>query len=284
LPADRAGRNIAGRTDDRRTQGQTMTIRMIAAGLALALAVSGCSKPADPAPTAAAGKPGRGGPPKAPADPMAGARTYLCANDEELHVVFNREKTAATVRMDDGVAAYLPREQKTGIEAYTDGTRTLGVSTSGDLAYTETPAPPKVCRAPVGDPVGVKEKEKAVSGDLPAPKASDVTRNLTVADKGKTIDMKVGEKVSISLVGIPTAGYVWAADKTPSCVKVTSGPSGPTIAAQKQPGYAGGNHWEVLVVEAVKPGDGDLVLAMRRPWENKSEPDAETFTVKLKVK
>ena len=34
----------------------------------------------------------------------------------------------------------------------------------------------------------------------------------------------------------------------------------------------------------VKPGEGDLILAMRRPWENKAEPDAEKFTVTLKAK
>jgi len=67
-------------------------------------------------------------------------------------------------------------------------------------------------------------------------------------------------------------------------VKVSDGPSGPTISAQNQPGYTGGNHWEVLVVEAVKTGEGDVVLAMRRPWENKSDPDAEKFTVKVQVK
>ena len=47
---------------------------------------------------------------------------------------------------------------------------------------------------------------------MPAPKASGATRNFTAADKGKTIEMKTGEKISISLVGIPTAGYVWAGD------------------------------------------------------------------------
>ena len=125
---------------------------------------------------------------------------------------------------------------------------------------------------------------QAASSDLPAPKAGGVTRNFTAADKGKTIEMKVGEKISISLVGIPTAGYVWAADAAPTFVIVSDGPSGPTISAQKQPGYTGGNHWEVLVVEAVKAGDGELVLAMRRPWEKKSDPDAEKFAVKLKVK
>lgn len=291
-----------------------MTIRMIAVGLALtlALAVGGCSKPADPASGASSAGPGRPGgqkAPKPPADPMAGAVTYDCYDGSQLHVVFSHATASALVRLDDDETLSLPREQKADLEAYTDGSHTLGVSKSGELAYTEAPAPPKVCRPPekvqgasdqgkdrdmstntarpgdhgAGDGK-MASKDSAASANLPAPKVGDVARNFTAADKGKTIEMKVGEKISISLVGIPTAGYVWAADTTPAFVKVSDGPSGPTIAAQNQPGYTGGNHWEVLVVEALKPGEGELVLAMRRPWENKSDPDAEKFSVKLNVK
>jgi predicted secreted protein len=281
-----------------------MTTRTIAAGLGLALALTfamaGCSKPADTAAKAGPGA-GRAGAPKPPADLMAGAKPYSCENGSTLRVVINKEKTAATVRLDDGVAVYLPREDKPGVDAYSDGDHTLGISAEGDFAYTEEPAPPKVCRAAEDEPPSGREPTTSdppksdrqgkaapelasASGDLPAPKVAGVTRNLTAADKGKTIEIKVGEKISISLVGIPTAGYVWAADTTPPFVKVSDGPSGPTIAAQNQPGYAGGNHWEVLVVEAVKPGEGDLVLAMRRPWESKAEPDAEKFTVTLKAR
>jgi len=121
------------------------------------------------------------------------------------------------------------------------------------------------------------------NGSLPAPVANGVSRNLTVADEGKTVAMKVGEKISISLVGVPTAGYLWAADKAPDFVKVSDGPGGPTSSAQLQPGFTGGNHWEVLIVEATKAGEGELVLGQRRPWEPKTEPADKTFKVKLKV-
>ncbi len=70
----------------------------------------------------------------------------------------------------------------------------------------------------------------------------------------------------------------------PDFIKITEGPGGPTVSDQKLPGFAGGNHWEVLVVEALKPGSGDLKLAMRRPWEDKAEADARSFSVKLSVK
>ena len=310
-------------------------MRMIAAGLVFALVVSGCSKAANPVPAAAAAsgatggasggaKPAHpGGPngPKPPADPMAGAIVYECDDGGELHVVFDAAAGTARVRPDADEAVSLPREQKADLEAYSDGGRTLGVSPSGVLAYTETPAPPRVCRlaakADVKDRSGAKDraaaaqapsppgasaakdkpapkdpeaskaqtpsKDQVASKDLIAPKAVGVTRNFTAADQGKTIEMKVGEKISISLVAIPTAGYVWVADASPSFVKVSDGPSGPTISAQTQPGYTGGSHWEVLVIEAVKSGDGDLLLAMRRPWQKPPDLNAESFSVKLRV-
>lgn len=287
---------------------------MLAVGLAVGLAAGGCSRSADIAPgTGPGGRPGavragRTAAPKPPADPMAGAKTYVCADDQELHVVFAGDRSAVTVRLADGVAAYLPRKRKdAGVEAYSNGDRTLGISTDGDMTYSEAPAPPEVCRKPDAKNGGKDDgkngakdaarsdgrqaggrkaavREAAMNADLPAPKADGVTRNFTAADKGKTIDMTVGEKVSVSLVGIPTAGYVWGTEAVPSVVKVSDGPSGPTVAAQNQPGYAGGNHWQVVVVEAVRTGEGELTLAMRRPWETHAEPDAETFAVRVRVK
>jgi hypothetical protein len=49
------------------------------------------------------------------------------------------------------------------------------------------------------------------------------------------------------------------------------------------PGFAGGNHWEVILVEAVAAGEGEIVLAQRRPWEDAAEPDADTFRFTLKA-
>jgi predicted secreted protein len=49
------------------------------------------------------------------------------------------------------------------------------------------------------------------------------------------------------------------------------------------PGFAGGNHWEVVVFEAVAAGEGEITLAQRRPWESTAEPDASTFKFMLKA-
>ena len=95
--------------------------------------------------------------------------------------------------------------------------------------------------------------------------------------------MKVGEKVAVALSGVPTAGYVWGASTPPAWVKATDGPGGATSSAQFLPGFAGGNHWEVVIFEAIAAGEGEIVLAQRRPWETEAEPDASTFKFTLKA-
>jgi predicted secreted protein len=122
-----------------------------------------------------------------------------------------------------------------------------------------------------------------VTESIPAPKVAGAVHALTAADAGKTFNVKVGEKVSIALVGVPTAGYVWGASKPPAWVKASDGPGGATSTAQMLPGFAGGSHWEVVVIEAVAAGEGEIVLAQRRPWESEAEPDADTFKFKLKA-
>ena len=61
------------------------------------------------------------------------------------------------------------------------------------------------------------------------------------------------------------------------------GPGGATTSAQFLPGFTGGNHWEVVIFEAVAAGEGEIVLAQRRPWEDAAEPDASTFKFTLKA-
>ena len=100
---------------------------------------------------------------------------------------------------------------------------------------------------------------------------------------GKTVEIKTGEKITVALSGVPTAGYVWAVSSPPAFVKVTDGPGGATSSAQFTPGFAGGNHWEVVIIEATAAGEAEITLAQRRPWEDKAEPDASTFKFKLKA-
>jgi predicted secreted protein len=118
------------------------------------------------------------------------------------------------------------------------------------------------------------------NGALPAPTPSDVTVRINAAQDGQTVQVGVNQRFAVELVGIPTAGYVWAPAQMPTFLTRAGDASGPTIAAQNQPGYAGGSHWEVLMFAATSAGTGELVLEQRRPWET-NEPPAHVFRVTI---
>jgi inhibitor of cysteine peptidase len=149
---------------------------------------------------------------------------------------------------------------------------------------TETPVvPAPEPEKAAEETTGPAEEPAAAPAALPAPAATGVVRDVTLADAGATIAIKTGEKFSVSLSGVPTAGYVWMPEDLPSFLAKTDELGGPTTSAQQQPGFAGGNHWEVTVFEAKAAGEGELVMVQRRPWEDKAEPDNQRFSVKVKV-
>ncbi len=115
---------------------------------------------------------------------------------------------------------------------------------------------------------------------LPAPRPAGAAIEITRADEGKTVSVPVGAKVSVALVGVPTAGYLWGVAAAPEFLAKVETLGGPTIDAQRQPGFAGGNHWEVTVFEVKGPGKADLVFEQRRPWET-DQPASATFRVTI---
>ena len=136
----------------------------------------------------------------------------------------------------------------------------------------------------------VMSADKAIAA-APAASASDslvapptpagVTIHIRADKDGQMVAVPVNQRFAIELVGVPTAGYQWAPVQMPAFVtRVGDELTGPTIAAQRQPGYAGGNHWEVYVFAAIDAGSGDLVLVQRRPSEHDGAP-AATFRVTI---
>jgi predicted secreted protein len=119
-------------------------------------------------------------------------------------------------------------------------------------------------------------------GALPPPRRG-VATHVTAADNSKTVQVAVGAPFAVELIGVPTAGYLWKAAATPDFVKQTGTSGGPTSEAQKQPGFAGGNHWEVTTFVAERAGRGVLKFEQRRPWET-NEPAADTFSVTIEAK
>ena len=118
--------------------------------------------------------------------------------------------------------------------------------------------------------------ETSVSDSLLAPPTpADVTIHIRADKDGQTVHVPVNQRFAVELVGVPTAGYQWAPAQMPAFVtRAGEELTGPTIAAQNQPGYTGGNHWEVYTFAATGAGSGNLVMEQRRPWEHSGAPAA----------
>jgi predicted secreted protein len=138
-------------------------------------------------------------------------------------------------------------------------------------ACAPSQAPEPSANAPAAD---------ANNGALPAPTPQDVAVRINAAQDGQSVEVGVNQRFAVELVGVPTAGYVWAPAQMPAFLTRAGEATGPTIAAQNQPGYTGGSHWEVLMFAATQPGSGELVIEQRRPWES-NEPPAHTFRVTI---
>ncbi|MBL8547559.1 MAG: protease inhibitor I42 family protein [Hyphomonadaceae bacterium] len=116
---------------------------------------------------------------------------------------------------------------------------------------------------------------------VPAPTPSDVTTHITAEQNGQVVRVAVNQRFAVELVGVPTAGYVWAPAQIPAFVTRAGEASGNTSQAQSQPGFTGGNHWEVTMFSATAAGTGDIVMEQRRPWEGAGEAPNATFRVTI---
>ena len=124
------------------------------------------------------------------------------------------------------------------------------------------------------------EEVASVNEPVAAPTPDDVAISITAEQAGQTVEVGVNQRFAIELVGVPTAGYVWAPAQMPAFVQRAGETSGNTTQAQSQPGFTGGNHWEVTMFVATAPGTGEIVMEQRRPWES-TEPPNSTFRVTI---
>lgn len=134
--------------------------------------------------------------------------------------------------------------------------------------------------APAATTEGAAVSDTVSSNRVAAPTPSDVAVRINAAQAGQTITVGVGQRFAVELVGVPTAGYVWAPSQVPEFLTRAGEASGNTTQAQNQPGFVGGNHWEVLMFAATGPGTGELVLEQRRPWETSEAPN-QVFRVTI---
>jgi inhibitor of cysteine peptidase len=103
-------------------------------------------------------------------------------------------------------------------------------------------------------------------------------RWLTEADAGRTIELRAGDRLSISLGGNPTTGYSWGLAAVDERVLAPLGTPGYRASS----GGVGAGGVFAFEFEAVAVGRTALRLDYRRPWEKRRRP-AQTFKVNIKV-
>ncbi|MEQ8177173.1 MAG: protease inhibitor I42 family protein [Amphiplicatus sp.] len=144
----------------------------------------------------------------------------------------------------------------------------------------ETPAdePAPAAREPGEPSAEAPARATASAGSINAPIPDDVVTVIGEEDADKTVSVRIGTKIAVSLVGVPTAGYAWGVEEAPDFLEAAGETGGPTTTDQLQEGYAGGHHWEVFFFNVTAAGSGVLRLEQRRPWETDEAP-METFSV-----
>lgn len=100
---------------------------------------------------------------------------------------------------------------------------------------------------------------------------------LTLADVGKTIEIKKGRPFGVSLPAGGSTGYMWKVEEMDDNMlrKVGNQKLSPTSKA------IGSANKVTFTFIAQNSGEGNLKLCYLRPWEN--EEPSRTFEVTIKV-
>ena len=150
---------------------------------------------------------------------------------------------------------------------------------AASLAACETAPPPPLEPTPppivVNPPVTQDSQTGALNVPmdenvrLPPPNPGPVTLQLRRADNGKTFNLRVGQTLSVSLVGVETAGFAWRAPNTPPILHLNGQTTGPTSTDQiratgESTGAGAGPRWEVTTFETRAAGTATLVFEQHR--------------------
>jgi len=98
-------------------------------------------------------------------------------------------------------------------------------------------------------------------------------------DSGRTVGMKTGDVLEVTLPANPTTGYVWAVAECGENLKQLSEPEFESAS----PGLPGAGGKETFRFQALQPAKTVLKLAYRRPWEKNARP-AATFEITVRVR
>jgi len=114
------------------------------------------------------------------------------------------------------------------------------------------------------------------SAETPGPKQATVVA-LTRKDSGKTVEVRLGDRIVLRLPENPTTGFVWKIDE----------PNGEVLRVQSsdyslRPGVGAGGGERSLVLESISPGTVTLQLKHSRDCESDPSSD-DRFTATIRV-
>jgi predicted secreted protein len=99
---------------------------------------------------------------------------------------------------------------------------------------------------------------------------------LTAADRGSTVSLREGDTVELRLPENGSTGYVWDVVSLPDGIELVE--DHVTLPGELRPGAEGERALHFAVRCAAQ---GPIELALRRPWEDRTEAPAETFSVEV---
>jgi len=105
------------------------------------------------------------------------------------------------------------------------------------------------------------------------------TTTLTLADSGRAVDLRVGDRLVLQLEENPTTGYRWALE--PFDQEVMSLDDVEYTPARE--GGLGGGGQRAWTFSTRKPGTAALQLKLWRPWEGDASVTAR-FTAALQIR
>ncbi len=144
------------------------------------------------------------------------------------------------------------------------GCTPLAETTPSIALADDKPAPPATDAPPA--PV---TPDAPATPDAPTTPAAMSDKIIVKADKGKTIEIKVGQRLLVRLPANPTTGYEWSAANLDAKVLA---PDEETIFDVPETPLAGAPTVQTLFFKAKSAGKLKLELQYTRPWEKDVEP------------
>ncbi|HRD65054.1 MAG TPA: protease inhibitor I42 family protein [Candidatus Competibacter sp.] len=122
---------------------------------------------------------------------------------------------------------------------------------------------------------------KKSTGPEPVPPAGTRENDVLVlarADNNRTAELRVGERLKVSLPENPSTGYTWAIDETNGRLLALDG----TEYAEPTEGFVGARGRRIFAFTARQPGDVALKLKYWR-FRDGDDSTTERYVVLLKI-